>query len=225
MRRIFLLILVLILGFVGCAKMKDFSYGMNQISSLNSKYQTTMETYPQNEEQINSMLDELGALKGIKLDTEQEPYKTIIDYRILNLEAEKLYIESQKYRAGNIAATGFGCKSRPLIIESAKLRNGSATKGFEAASLLSSFVSTYPAKAKIANVTQKNVLFLNASFYEVERIAVTDSNIINNFCPENVTLGLYREQFERETNFSKENINSLSYEQAVQIWKQLEGLT
>ena len=175
-------------------------------------------------QQISLMLNDLKELKKLQLETGQESFNYIVDYRKLNLEAEKLYIESQKYGGAGTTRDGFGCKSRPLIIESVSLRNKSALKGFEAAGLLNEFVDKYPEEAKSAKFSFKNVLFLNASFYEISKEARRDSSVINNFCPKNVTLELYQEEFRKKTNMSEDSINKLTYEEAAKIWKKIRGI-
>ena len=219
MKKNFLIIALIVI--LGCTQAKNFNYGVQQINSLNSKYNATMETYPKTMQQITLMLNDLKELKKLRLEAGQESFDYIVDYRSLNLEAEKLYIESQKYAGAGTTKDGFGCKSRPLIIESVSLRNSSALKGFEAAGLLNEFVGKYPEESKSAGFSFKNVLFLNATFYEISKDARRDSNVINNFCPKNVTLELYQEEFRKKTNMSKDFINKLNYEEAVPIWKKI----
>src|SRR3989338_8417535 len=149
-----ILLLIGLLLIFGCAQAKDFSYGANQISSLNAKYNTTIETYPK-------------SIRQVQLESGQEPFNYAISYRILNLEAEKLYIQGQKYGSAGTTKDGFGCKSRPLIIESVSLRNSSGSTGFESVGLLREFVNKYPEDAKLVGLSEKNALFLNATFYEI----------------------------------------------------------
>jgi hypothetical protein len=217
MKKAFLLLAVVFI--LGCAQAKDFNYGINQINSLNSRYNTTIETYPKTLNGISRMSDEYNGLRKIQLESGQEPFRYVIDYRLLNLEAERFFMQSQKYGSSGTTKYGFGCKIRPLIIESAGLRNKSAQKGFDAVNLLNEFVQKYPKESKSAGLSGKNALFLNASFYNVFQDARRDRAIINNFCSENVTLELYREEFRKRTNMSKEKIGNLSYEEAVPIWK------
>lgn len=223
MKRLFLLLTIVLI--LGCTQAKDFSYGLKQINSLNSKYNTTIETYPKTIEKINLMIENYNELKGMQLESGQEPFNYLIDYRLLNLEAEKLFMQGQKYGKSGTTKYGFGCKIRPLIIESADLRNKSAQKGFEAVNILNDFVQKYPEESKIAGLTAKNALFLNASFYPVFQDARRDSSIINNFCPANVTLELYREEFRKHTNFTKDMIGNITYEEAVPIWKIIRGFS
>ena len=217
LKKIFLLLLVLL---AGCAQ-QNFEYGLAKLNEVNSRYNTTMETYPKSIENIGLMTNDLNNLKNLQLQEGQEPFDRLIGYRILNLEAERLFMESQKHGFNDLTKTGFACKPRPLIIESVALRNQSAQKGFEAVSLLNEFISKYPEDAKTAGLSNKNVLFLNASFYGVSKIARSDSNLINHFCTQNVTLELYREEFRKRTNLSEENINNLTYDKAVVIWKKI----
>ena len=214
----------MLLLIAGCAKSKDFSYGIKQINNLNTKYNTSIETYPKSISQIKAMIGDFNELKNLKLDTGQESFNYVIKYRLLNLEAEKLYIESQKYGTAGTTKFGFGCKSRPLIIESAQLRNASALKAFEAVDLLREFVSRHQDDAASAGLSAKNALFLNASFYQISKDARTDSNIINHFCPKNITLELYQQEFIKRTNFSEAYITNLNYEEAAEIWKRLKGI-
>ncbi len=218
------IVCILVLIFVvSCAQIKDFEYGIKQIHSVNSKYNTNMETSPSSIQKIDSMINDFQELKKTQLESGQEPLTYVIDYRILNLEAEKFYIESQKYGSTGTTKDGFGCKSRPLILESVFLRNSSALKGFEAVELLREFIGKYPEEAALANLSLKNALFLNATFYQISRDARSDSNTINNFCPQNETLELYKDEIRKKTNLSEDFIKNIAYEEAVKIWKEIRG--
>jgi len=215
----------ILIAIAGCAQAKDFAYGVKQLNYINARYNITMESYPQHLKQIDLMSSDLKELKKEKLETGQEQLNYLIDYRLLNLEAEKLFIFGKKYGDSGTTKYGFGCKSRPLVIESAALRNSSALKGFEAVNLLREFIDKYPKESNSAGLSYKNALFLNATFYQVSEDARSDSNIITNFCPKNESLESYQRQFRRETNMSDDFINNLTYENAVPIWKNLEGIS
>ena len=225
--RFFFLVVALLLigGCLSISQKKDFSYGLEKVNQLNLKYNTTMDTYPRNIQKIESMLADFMELKKLKLDEGQWPFYYLIDYEVLNLEAEKLYILGQKYGSSGTTKEGFGCKSRPLIIESAQLRNSSAINGFNAATLLKEFIDKYPDEANSVGFSQKNVLFLNATFYQISKEAKRDSSVINYFCPENVTLELYQKEIGDNTNLSEEFINNLNYGDAVAIWKKMRGIS
>jgi hypothetical protein len=184
-----------------------------------------METSPNSIQKIDSMITDFQELKKTQLESGQEPFTYVIDYRILNLEAEKFYIESQKYGSAGTTKDGFGCKTRPLILESVYLRNSSALKGFEAVELLREFIGKYQEEAAIANFSAKNALFLNATFYQISRGARSDSNTINNFCPQNETLELYKDEIRKKTNLSEDFIKNIAYEEAVKIWKEIRGFS
>lgn len=220
-RAIFLLALLLI---AACSQAKDFRYGLGEVSRLNSKYNTSMETYPESVSKISMMLDDFESLKQMQLERGMEPFNLVVGYRMLNLEAENLYIQSQKYGNSGTTKFGFGCKSRPLIIESAGLRNMSANKAFEAVGLMKRLAAEYPEEAKQAGFSEKNAIFLNATFHQIALDARRDSGIINNFCPANTTLVLYKEELRKRSDLSEDFINNLSYGQAVPIWKRLRGI-
>ena len=223
-KRILIFLALAVFFVAGCALAKDFKYGIKQINIVNSKYNTTMEIYPKSVQKIDSMIGDLTELKKVKLDNGQGSFSYVIDYRILNLEAEKLYIKGKSYGDSGTTKKGFGCKQRPLIMESATFRDNSALKGFEAVGLLRNFIDKYPEDAKLAGLSQKNALFLNATFYAISIDSKSDINAINYFCPENVTLDIYKQQFRKETNLSKDEIDGLNYQEAVRIWKKIEEI-
>ena len=220
------IILALALLFImGCVQAKDFSYGLKQLNEINSRYNTTIDTYPKNMQRIDAMLNEFRELKNQQTGTAQQPLINIINYRIINLEAEKLYIRGQEYGPAGSTKDGFGCKSRPLITESVSFRNMSALKGFEAVAVLREFILQYPEEAKAVSLSEKNALFLNATFYQIYLDAGQDSRIINYFCPLNVTLDLYKEEFRKTTNMTKDFIDNIDYEHAAPIWKKIRGIS
>lgn len=221
LKKIFFLLLVVLLA--GCAQ-QNFKYGLARLNEINSKYNATIETSPKNIADIDLMLNDLADLKNLQLQSGKGAFEHLIRYRMLNIEAEKLFMESQKHGINDLAKTGFGCKPRPIILESVALRNQSAQKGFEAASVLREFIDKFPEDAKTAGLSNKNALFLNASFYEVYRIARSDSNMINRFCPQNETLELYKEEFKKRTNITEDIINNMTYDEAAKIWKISRGI-
>ena len=226
MKRLILLSLLLILLslIAGCIQSKSFSYGLNQIELVNSRYNITFDSYPGNINQLSSAIGAYRELKNIKLDKDNEAFALFLDYQLLSLESDLQFVNSLKYGDYGTTKKGFGCKMRPLVIETAKFRNDSANLGFEAAGKLKEFIDLYPKKSKLVSLSQKNIVFLNASFYEMSKDADSDSSTINGSCPENLTLEIYKRQFKRDTNLSDEYINSLNYIQAVKLWKQIESI-
>ena len=223
-KKILIFLAFAVFVFAGCTLAKDFSYGIKQVDIVNSRYNTTMETYPKSTQKIDLMIRDMEEIKKIRLEAGQDSFNYVVDYRILNLEAEKFYIQGESYENSGTTKNGFGCKQRPLIIESVAFRNSSALKGFEAVGLLREFIGKYSEDAKSVGLSEKNALFLNVTFYAIAIDAEYDSNVINYFCPQNVTLELYRQEIGRETNFSKDYIGRLSYMEAVDIWKKINGI-
>ena len=222
MKKVILLILLLLIA--GCAQSKDFSYGLKQIDLVSSRYDIASDSYPGDVTQINSAIGAYGELKNLKLDKDQESFAVFLDYKLLSLESDMQFVNSLKYGDAGTTKNGFGCKMRPLIIETVKFKNDSALKGFAAAGRLKEFIDLYPEKSKLVNLSRKNVVFLNASFYEMSKDADSDSSTINGFCPENITLEIYRQQFTKDKILSDEYINGLNYKEAVKLWKQIEGI-
>ena len=222
LRKYFLFFVLILI--VSCIQTKDFNYGIKEINNINLKYNTTYDTYPKTVQKIELLINDLKELKKLQMEEGQEPFYYAVNYRILNLEAEKLYIEGQKYRGAGTTKDGFGCKSMPLIIESVALRNSSALKGFEAVNLLREFVNKYTDEANSIGLSEKNALFLNATFYQISKDARSDSSTINHFCPQNVTLELYQTEIRKRTNLTEDYINNLDYDTAVKIWKKIRGI-
>ncbi len=208
---------------VACAPGKDFEQGVLNLNEINSKYGTTMETYPDTVEKMSAMIDEMSKLKSSGLNAGSKPFSYVLNYRILNLEAEKLYSESQKYGTVGSTASGFSCKPRPLILESADLRQKSALKAFEAVDVIRKIVNEYPKEASSLGFSEKNALFLNATFYEIEKQAKKDISLMNNLCTENKTLEFYRQEFKSKKLMSNEEIEKITYSDAVIAWKKERG--
>jgi len=219
-----ILLVVLLALLAGCAKAKDFSYGLSQMDAINLKYGITPNSYPADVNQIDAIMASYRGLKELKLDMDQEAFNELVDYKLLAFWSDEQFVKSLKYGDSGTTKNGFGCKMRPLIIETVKFKNESALKGFESVSKLKNFVDKYPQHSKLANLSQKDVMFLNASFYELSKDAKRDSGTINYFCPENVTLEIYQQGFRKIENLSDEYISSLTYEQAVKLWKQTNGI-
>jgi hypothetical protein len=105
-----------------------------------------------------------------------------LDYRIKSLEANIINLEGWKHGKKASVRDGFGCKSLPIIVNSSILRNASAQKGYRAVEVLQEFVDKYPEEATLINITQRDVVFSNFYYYEVEREARMDRKIVEHFC-------------------------------------------
>ena len=110
-----------------------------------------------------------------------------------------------------------------MILESADLRQKSALKAFEAVDILRKFVNEYPKESSSLGFSEKNALFLNATFYEIEKQAKGDISLINSLCPENKTLEFYRQEFKSKGLMSDEEISKIGYSDAVIAWKKERG--
>ena len=224
MKKILLIILsMLLLLAAGCTQKKDFSYGVSQMEAINSKYNITFDSYPADVSQLDAISSSYNELKNIKLAKDQAAFNELIDYHLLSIEAEKDFVRSLKYGDVGTTKNGFVCKSRPIIIETVGFKNASAIKGFDAVSKLKNFIDNYPENANSLNLSQKNVVFMNATYYELSKDANSDSDTVNGFCPENLTLEVYKAWFRKNTNLSDEYISNLNYNQAVSIWKKEVG--
>ena len=189
-----------------CSEKHNFEYGLKRINKLNSKYNSTMDTYPFTIDVLKKLAAELGDLRYLKLEAGQEAFDNILDYRLHNTAANMLYIESQKYGLVGTTKEGFGCKSRPIIIESSGLRNESAKEGFKAVDNLNILLDKFPEESAKANLTRKGSLFLNVTYVVLFNDANKDRRIIDHFCPENVTLELLKQELLKNKE-SGENSN------------------
>ena len=217
------LFLLFVVFVAGCASIKDLDYGISKLKEVNSKYNTTMDSFPSQPDKIDMMINDINNLKSIDLGDNNEEFGYILDYRIANSEAIKFLIQSGKYGKLGTTVGGFACKPRPLVIESAILRNMSAQKGYGAAKLMNLFAEKYPADAEKLNFSTKKALFMNADFSEIETNGRKDINTVNSLCPTNRTLELYKEDFANHLNLSKDAIDNLTYDEAVNIWKIEKG--
>ena len=181
---VFIVALILLSAY-GCApssKTITFEKGVERINKLDEKFGATMKNSPNSTESINELLVQLTGFGAVNEDMPL-PLKYLIDFRIKTLEAEKLHIEGWKWGKASTTDFGFGCKKGyPIITESARLRNSSAQKGYEAVNALQLLINDFPDEAESVNLTQKDVLFLNADYYQIERKASRDARIIENLC-------------------------------------------
>ena len=215
--------IIFLLLAAGCAPRTDFSSGIAELEKINGKHNATMDTFPHSLGGMGAIISEVKQLKGMKLGSGQEQFDFAVDFRIKLLEAEKLFINGSSFGDSGTTVDGFSCKQRPVILESAGLRNRSAIKGFEAVSILSEFTSKYPAESAQLGLDRKRAFFLNASFFKIDQDASKDSRAINQFCPESRVLELFREDIRKKTNLSADYINNMGYTEALEAWKKLRG--
>jgi len=177
---------ILILVLTSCSN-KDFGYGVDKIKNTHSVYNTSIDNYPDDIDALMGMDNSLKNLKMLKLDSGQKPFELYLDYQLYSTEANKLFIESQKYGMKGTTENGFGCRSRKFIVESSGLRNESANKGFAMIEKMQEMMSIYPKESSEVNLTESRLNFLNITFNAISKNAKRDASIIDSFCPQNVT--------------------------------------
>lgn len=181
-------ILFLLVIIYGCTSPIDASFkkGVKRINEINDKFDTNMKTIPDSEEQIDDLLVQLVGF-GVANEDTTKALEYLLDFRIKSLEAEKLHIEGWQWGRGSTTDWGFGCrKGSARVLNSSKIRNSSAYKGYESLEALQLLVDEFPNEAKSVNLTQIDVIFLNAAYKQVEDKAIRDSKIIRGFCKEQI---------------------------------------
>tara|TARA_Y100000031_G_scaffold137809_1_gene163205 strand:- start:692 stop:1339 length:648 start_codon:yes stop_codon:yes gene_type:complete len=187
---IFILMLSLIFVY-GCATFSEltgfaaseitFKQGIKKINELDEKYEVDLKTAPSAMDDVEELLTQFIGFKAV--NELPEPLEYLLDFKIKFLEAEKLNLEGWQWGKGSTTDYGFGCrKGYARVKEAAKLRNQSAQKGYEAVDALQKFVDQYPKQAKSLDLGQKDVLVLNALYFQIEEKAIKDDKIIESAC-------------------------------------------
>lgn len=172
----------------GCATSGTigFNEGIKKINEFDKQFGATIKTPPNSIEGVNGLLAQLIGFKVANVDMDKS-LANLLDFRIKSLEAERLHIEGWQWGKGSTTDYGFGCnKGSARVLNSSRIRNASAQKGYEAVDALRLFIDSYPQHAESVNLTQKDVLFLNAAYQQVEEKASNDARIISNLCKEQV---------------------------------------
>jgi len=182
---IFVLSLIVIYGCDSSGTM-TFKQGVERIDKMDEELGATMKTPPDSAEKIDGLLTQIV---GFAAANENLPKSLnyLVDFRIISLEAELLHIEGWQWGRGSTTDWGFGCrKGSARVLNSSKIRNSSAQKGFESLNSLQLLVDEFPNEAKSVNLSQKDVIFLNAAYQQVEDKARKDSKIIRTLCKEQI---------------------------------------
>ena len=159
----------------------EFENKLEELNRINEKYNTTIYSLPLTIEEDKSLLEELNDLKN-NIET-KEPFKLLLDFRIKLAESDIFFKEGWKYGRGSTTKYGFGCRGGlPRLRNATFDRNMSSQIGYEAVALMTELIEKYPSEAKIANVTSKHALFLNASFYKEEKDASRDRKLVESAC-------------------------------------------
>ncbi|MBI2523196.1 hypothetical protein HYW19_02290 [Candidatus Woesearchaeota archaeon] len=180
---LFLLVII-----YGCTNQRTvgFDEGVKKINEFDKQFGATMKTPPNSTEGVDGLLAQLVGFRAANMDVDKS-LATFLDFRIKNLEAERLHIEGWQWGKGSTTDYGFGCnKGSERVINSSRIRNASAQKGYEAVEALQSFIGNYPKEAESLNLTQKDALFLNAAYLQIEEKANRDYRIIISLCKEQV---------------------------------------
>ncbi len=171
--------MVLSLVAYGCTQ-SAFDIGIKKLNGIDEKYGISLQAPPETTENIDEVINDLNQFKTAN---NVESLEMLADFRIKFLESQKLFIEGWQWGRGSTTIYGFGCtKGYARVTTSASIRNASAQAGFEAVDLLEQFVDNYPNEAKSVNITQKDVLFLKALYFQGEEQASKDARIIESAC-------------------------------------------
>tara|TARA_Y100000310_G_scaffold345527_1_gene466023 strand:+ start:19606 stop:20196 length:591 start_codon:yes stop_codon:yes gene_type:complete len=176
-----------LIAMYGCSSQDiAFKQGVKKINSLDEEFGATMKTPPNSTEKADGLLIQLMGFRAANEDTPKS-LEYLLDFRIKSLEAELLHIEGWQWGKGSTTDWGFGCrKGSARVLNSSSIRNSSAQKGYESINILQLFVDEFPKEAKSADITQKDVLFLNAAYQQVEEKARKDARTISSLCKEQI---------------------------------------
>ncbi|MFH0868185.1 MAG: hypothetical protein V1831_02645 [Candidatus Woesearchaeota archaeon] len=180
------LILIIVSGCALNSNAITFEQGVKRINEMDEKFGATIKTPPNSTENIDSLLAELTGFSAVNKDIPLL-LSYLLDFKIKMLEAEKLHTEGWQWDKASTTEYGFGCKKGSArILNSSKIRNASAYKGYEAIEALQLLVDEFPNEAKGLDLSQKDVLFLNAAYQQVEDKAIKDAKIVRSLCKEQI---------------------------------------
>jgi hypothetical protein len=163
-----------------------FKQGVKRINEIDQNYGADMKIPPNSTEKISGLLTQITGFAALN-ENMPKSLKYLLDFRIKSLEAEKLNIEGWQWGRASTTDWGFGCrKGSARILNSSKIRNASAQKGYESLDALKSLIEEFPKEAKSIDLSQKDVLFLNAAYRQVEDKAAKDSRTIRSVCKEQI---------------------------------------
>jgi len=158
----------------------DFEKELRKLDEINEKFDTDMYGFPETMEEDSLLLDDLTELTNIEVT---EPFKLLLDIRLKLVESDVFFKEGWKHGRGSTTKWGFGCrKGLPRLRNATFNRDVSSQVGYEATALMNKMIEKYPKEAGIADVTAKQVLFLNASFSQEEKDAKRDRSLVESAC-------------------------------------------
>lgn len=173
----------------GCVTQTEFEREVEKIGEIDKKYGASLKSPPETTDKIDELIAQLIGFSAV--GELPESVESLIDFKLKFLEAEKLHAEGWQWGRASTTEFGFGCKKGyARITESARLRNASAQKGFEAVDTLQFFVESYPQETKSINLTQIDVLILKATYFQIQEKALRDGRIVKNGCKDEAAAAL-----------------------------------
>ena len=178
--------LIVVLSFVvyGCASSGTITFdrGVERINEIDEKFGSNVKTPPATVKAIDQLITQITGFAALNEDMPNS-LKLLIDFRIKFLGAEKLHAEGWQWGRASTTEFGFGCRrGLERITNSSILRIAAANKGYEAIGILQEFVDEFPNEAKSINLTQKDVVFLNAAYLPIQEKAERDAAIVKSGC-------------------------------------------
>lgn len=173
--------MVILIFLYGCAGPKlDFNSGLDKIKELDKTYDTDIKSPPDNIPDTEALLNDLNELKK---SSASDALNMLIEFRTNFLEAERLNALGWQWGNSGTTEFGFGCiKGYPKVMDSTELRISAAEKGSVAVGILKDFIEGYPNEAKSLGLSQKDVLLLNAEYFQIKEKAEKDRRLIQVAC-------------------------------------------
>ncbi len=182
---IFVLSLIIVYGCASSGTV-TFDQGVKRVNEIDQNYGADMKIPPNSTEKISGLLTQITGFAALN-ENMPKSLKYLIDFRIKSLEAELLHMEGWQWGRGSTTDWGFGCKKGSArVLNSSKIRNNSAQRGYEALDALKSLIEEFQNEAESVDLSQKDVLFLNAAYQQVEDKAAKDARIIKSMCKEQI---------------------------------------
>jgi hypothetical protein len=219
-----ILFFVLLVMVAGCTPVQDFSSGAEKILEIHDNNNSSLTKYSEDKNAVDGIYKEMELLDELELQQDQAAFELLLDYQLNFLEAESIFLESQKH--GELASTsnGFSCKPRVLIIDSALMRNEASFMAEKAITSLKALLENYPEQAAAVNLSESDLSDLSIVFDAIKRSAQEDVSTIDKFCPIERSLELYKEEIvKKRKDLSEDYINNLTYAEAAEIWKEIKG--
>ncbi len=178
----YILAFAVLLLLAGCTtEIFTFEQGVSEMEKIDGKYGADFKSMPGVMDNAVLMRRDLKELEGRSFSA-PESFKLFLDYRIKSLEANIINLEAWKHGRKSTTVYGFGCKSLGIVVNSSRLRNYSAQKGYDSLEVLKEFVDQYGEEALSINITQRDIVFSNVYYYKLEDEASKDKRIIEHFC-------------------------------------------